>query len=98
MVEVRFANFEELSPRSHTPDLMQETPRRLDTQAKEVQILLHFLHLGALGNLRRTNCVIKRPDILHHINASRTEESFPASMLTNLVEDPRIANRSASNH
>ena len=98
MVEILFADAEEIRLRRHPADGVQKLSRGFHAEADEVQILLHVLHLGEFAHVGRAHRLVKRVDIRQHVAARGAGEGLASPMLADLMEEPRVPDRAPPDH
>src|SRR5262245_59444375 len=98
VIEKCFANAEELRFGGRAENMVQELAIRIHAKADEVEVAFHLLDLGRLADLRRLYGGVEFAHVLKDIATARDKQWLPALVLANLVEEPRIAYSSATDH
>src|SRR5438552_4169654 len=88
------ANREKLGFRLRAPNLMQKLIGGFNPQSDKIHILFHLLDLSIVSAIRRTGHFVESADIVQDIAPGGQPALCPSIMLSNLFEEPRVANRS----
>ena len=84
--------------RFHPPDFVEERSLGVDAQSDEVEEFLQSVYPGALGDPGLGEGLLQQPGVGVDVAQRRVEYGFAAQMLTDLPENPGVANGRATDH
>src|SRR5688572_17428857 len=98
VAEMAFAGGEKVLFGGDAADFVEETTFRINPRGDEVHVFFHLLHVSIDAQIRRLHRFVEFTNVLEKIRSAWAEDRQAAGGLADLVEDPGVPNRAATDH